>query len=516
MIALGLVALMTVGFLLITVWWVNADQSIPVGDEGKHLLIALGYYDLIHAGHFGAPLREYNLYPPLTHLVGAWYSLVAGGPTIARMVIGENLVFVPALAFGCYWAGSVAFNRLAGVLAAVFALGTPMIISLFHTFMTDGPTAAMVALTVAAVLASRRFESPRLSALAGALAGVGMYTRSTFPLFIVGLFLAMLGRGGWRQRRGVLTFLGVAFIIAAPWYIGHFHDLFSQTQGAVSAQQPLWYGSHPYPTRTQLLKYTWYGWDLVNQQLYLPLALFFIVGAVSLGAGWLRNRPPDSLVPELLVGGFVSYLTISLITLEDPRYTIPALVYVAVLAGGAVALIDRRSLRWLAVATLSVIAVVNTDEINRGSPAWNVTINLPNATTNPIGQGTLRVFSGAGYFANTPQRSPVRSDLLNFFAALKRQGATSIAFDATSMNSGGYNLDTLSVLARLADLKVAGYAADTVTSPDIVWIFRNTPQAAHHAYCLVSPTLRDGTGLFAVRGPLGPSARISCPPVTRG
>ena len=212
----------------------------------------------------------------------------------------------------------------------------------------------------------------------------------------------------------------------------------------------------------------------------------------------------------------MSYLTISLITLEDPRYTIPALVYVAVLAGGWVALIDRRSLRWLAVATLSAVAVLNTDEINRGSPAWNVTINLPKATTNPIGQGTLRVFSGAGYFANTPQRSPMRSELLDFFAALKSQGATSIAFDATSMNNGGYNLDTLSVLARLVDLKVAGYAADTVTSPDIVWIFRNTPQAAHHAYCIVSPTLRDGTGLFAVRGPLGPSARISCPPVTRG
>jgi 4-amino-4-deoxy-L-arabinose transferase-like glycosyltransferase len=516
MIAPALVGLMTIVFLLITVWWQSADESIPVGDYGKHLLIAFGYYDLIHAGHYGAPFREYNLYPPLTHLVGAWYSLFAGGPTIARMVIAENLVFVPALAFGCYWAGSVAFNRLAGVLAAVFALGTPMIISLFHIFMTDGPTAAMVALTVAGMLASRRFESLRVSALAGAFAGVGMYTRSTFVLFIVGLFLTMLIRGGWRQRRGVLTFVGVAFVIAGPWYIGHFHDLFSQTQGAVSAQQPLWYGSHPYPTPTQLLKYTWYGWDLVNQQLYLPLALFFVVGTLSLGVGWLRDRRPDSLVPELLVGGFVSYATISLLTLEDPRYTIPALVYVAVLAGGAIAMIERRRLRWVAVAALSIVAVLNTDEINRGSPAWNLTINLPGATTNPIGEGTLRVFSGVGYFANKPQRLPVRPALLNFLAALRHQGATSIAFDATSMNNGGYNLDTLSVLARLADLKVAGYAADTVTSAETVWIFRNTAQAAHHAFCIRSPTLNDGTGLFAVRGPLGPSARISCPPVTRG
>jgi len=512
LVPLAVVALLTIGFVLITIWWQNADASFPAGDYGKHLLIAFGYYNLIHEGYFGAPFREYNLYPPLTHLVGAWYSLFAGGPSIARMVIAENLVFVPALTFGCYWAASVAFNRLAGVLAAVFALGTPMIISLFHMFMTDGPTAAMVALSVAAMLACRRFESLPLSALAGALVGVGMYTRSTFVLFILGLFLTMLARGGWRRWRGVLWFIGVAFVIAGPWYVYHFHDLFSMTQGAVSAKQPLWYGNQPYPSDTQLLKYTWYGWDLVNVQLYLPLTLFFVVGTITLAISWLRDRRSDSLVPELLAGGFVSYLSISLLTLEDPRYTIPALVYMAVLAGGAIASIRGQRLRWVAVAALSVVALLNTDENNRGSPAWNLSIDLPGRTASPIGQGTLNVFASAGFVVNQPQRSPDRRALVDFFTALKREGATSIAFDAVSMNNGGYNLDTLSVLARLADLRVAGYAADTVTGPDVVWVFRNTPQVAGHAYCIPSPTLNDGTGLFAVRGPLGPGARISCPP----
>ena len=58
MIAPALVGLMTIVFLLITVWWQSADESIPVGDYGKHLLIAFGYYDLIHAGHYGAPFRD--------------------------------------------------------------------------------------------------------------------------------------------------------------------------------------------------------------------------------------------------------------------------------------------------------------------------------------------------------------------------------------------------------------------------------------------------------------------------
>ena len=96
------------------------------------------------------------------------------------------------------------------------------------------------------------------------------------------------------------------------------------------------------------------------------------------------------------------------------------------LAAGSVALIKRRPLRWVAAVTLSVVAILNTDEINRGSPAWNVTINLPNATTNPIGEGTLRVFSGAGYFANQPQRAPARRVLVDFFAALKHQGPSRV------------------------------------------------------------------------------------------
>ncbi len=71
-LAPALVAALVVVFVLITVWWQRADDSFPVGDYGKHLLIAIDYYDLIHAGHLAAPFEEYNLYPPLTHQVGAY------------------------------------------------------------------------------------------------------------------------------------------------------------------------------------------------------------------------------------------------------------------------------------------------------------------------------------------------------------------------------------------------------------------------------------------------------------
>ena len=503
---------MVVVFVLISLWWQNIDQSLPNGDYGKHLDIAFGYYNLISHGYVGAPFKAYNLYPPLTHLAGAYFSLIAGGPSILRMVMGENLFFVPMLAFGCYWAGSIAFGRFAGVLAAAFGLGTPMIISLFHQFMTDGPTAAMVAITVAAMLATERFSRARMSVVAGLLAGIGAYTRATFVLFILGLLLVMVLRGGWRERKGLGLFVLSAVVIAGPWYGLHFHDLYSQTSGAVSAQQPLWYGSHPYPSDNQPLKYTWYAWDLVNVQLYLPLALFSLIGVVTLSVGWIRNRSSDSLLPELLIGGFVGYLGVSLLTLEDPRYTIPALVYVAVIATGWIVRVRWRSLEVALAVLLLAVVVFNTTQINKAWPGVNATITLPGQEIgSPIGQGTLVIANTFGYFAGQPAPAPARATILRFLERIKHDGATAVTFDSQSLNSGGYNLNQLSLLATIAGLKVAGFAADTVTSPSTWWIFRSSPATTHSPPCLSSPAMNDTTGFYTVPGPLGPGERWRCP-----
>jgi 4-amino-4-deoxy-L-arabinose transferase-like glycosyltransferase len=510
-LAPAFVALLVLGFFVISVWWQNVDQRIPDGDYGKHLLISFGYYDLIKEGYWGAPFRQYNFYPPLTHLVSAWYSVFAGGASVVRMVVAENLVFVPLLGFGCYWAGSIAFDRLAGALAAMFALGVPMVISLFHAEMTDGPTAGMVAITVAAMLASDRFSRTRMSALAGALAGVGMYTRGTFALFIIGLFAVMLVRGGWRSPRGALIFLALGALIAGPWYLVHYHDLLSQTSGAASGQQPLWYGGYPYPSRTDLLKYTWYGWDMINVQLYVPLTIFFIVGLIGLSVRWLRDRTRESLVPELVIGGFVSYLTISLITLEDPRYSIPALVYVAVLGTAWITMVRTRPIRILAAGALTTVVVINTAEVNKAWPGWNTAITLPGAPGSPIGQRSFTFFSTAGYVNNQPQPAPALPAILSFLKGLKRAGIKSVAFDPPSLNGGGYNLNSMSVIAHLAGLKVAGYYPALVTNPQVAWVFRTSPFTAHHAYCLKSPAVPDGTGFYAVLGPLRPYDPIFCP-----
>ena len=77
-------------------------------------------------------------------IVGALASFV-GGVNVASPIIAENLVFVPLLALACYQTGRLLFGPLAGMLAVVFVLGSPLVVSLFHVFMLDAPLTALVA-----------------------------------------------------------------------------------------------------------------------------------------------------------------------------------------------------------------------------------------------------------------------------------------------------------------------------------------------------------------------------------
>ena len=68
-----------------------------------------------------------SAYAPL--LSGHWACSSAGWRGAADIAL--NVVFVLLLALGCYNVGRLAFGQLAGVLAVVFALGSPLVIEEF-------------------------------------------------------------------------------------------------------------------------------------------------------------------------------------------------------------------------------------------------------------------------------------------------------------------------------------------------------------------------------------------------
>lgn len=510
---LAMVALPVVGFIAISVWWVHTDFLLPSGDNGKHLAIAFGLYDDFRNGFFGVPFKAYYAYPPGVHLVGAVGSLIFG-PSRSTAVITENAVFVPMLAAGCYGVARRAFNRFAGVLAVLFALASPMVISLSHVFMLDLPTAAVVSVTVWALVESDRFANVSVSALAGLGAAFGLYCKSTFPIFIAGVVLVMLLRGGWRNWRGLVAFVAVPAVIAGPWYVYHFNDLTGQTKGAVNPQALNWYGNVPYPSQWSVSNFTWYWWNLINNQVYVPLAALFVVGFVS-GLVRMARRRLDrrSVIPELMAGAVVSYIGISLITLDDPRYTIPGLVYLAVLATGWIARL-RRSLAWGLAAATAVILVLNTLNLNWDWPGWYSVLHLPSGhIDNPIGEGNLTLVSPHGYIESEPNPHAAEP-VLRLLERARADGAHGVVFESDSMNNGGYNLNGLVVFARAAGLGVLGFDRKQAHKHSDITIFRRlaTQRGLKGAKpCLMSTQIADGTALFVQWGPERPNTDFHCP-----
>ena len=432
-----LAALAGLAFLVITYWWLRVDTRGPDNDAGRHLNYAWTYFADMKDGHPFTWFTAFDTgfaYPPLVHLVGALSLLPGSKLDIETAIFGMNLVFVPMLVAGAYGVGSIAGDRRTGVLAALVALGTPMLLSMFHAFMTDGALAAVVALTAWLVLRSDRFASWQWSAAAGVAAGLGLMTKSPFVFFVAGLVLAVLARGGWRQWRNVLIFGAAAVLIAGPWYVAHFDEITSHTSmvtqlDSVTPQR----ADSPYPERWTLANFTWYAWNGLNNQVYLPLMLLFLVGigysTWRLAKGWrargVRAGPPSAdVTPELLAGLTVGYLGISYLGLDDPRYTLPCLVYFAAFATSWLAHVSRRVFVAGAVVAVAIVAV-NTATVSFGLGPKVDRLTLFSADgDSQIRRGLVTVV-GRGYVTGPADNGP---QLPAIFSGAQREGVGLFAF----------------------------------------------------------------------------------------
>jgi 4-amino-4-deoxy-L-arabinose transferase-like glycosyltransferase len=347
-------------FVAITCWWLSQDHTIPVFDAGLHLVLAIEMHREFGAGNLGHALTHTIPYPPFAYLI-ACLGMLVGGVAVAPPIIAENLVFVTLLALGCYKVARLAFGPLAGLLAVVFALGSPLIIAQFHVFMTDAPETAMVAVSVWLIIATEGFSQLRRCAIAGVAVGCGMITKEPFAVFVVGIVATTLWRGGWRCWRGFALFALIALVIALPWYVKEWHQI--QTIGNEASSTSSTFNQYRIPDvappRLSPTNLEWYLWSMINNQLYLPLFLFAAVGWLWTMVGFLRRRPVSRLAPELAIGAFFSWAIITETFIHDERYSMPLLIYLAVFGAGWIARLSARP-RLVAGGALACVALANT------------------------------------------------------------------------------------------------------------------------------------------------------------
>lgn len=437
----------TVAFIAITCWWLTQDRSIPIYDAGHHLEVAFEFHKMLEAGNLLGPLTQVSVYPPLGHLVGA-LAVFVGGVNVASPIIGENLVFVPLLALGCYQAGKLLFGSLAGMLAVIFALASPLLISMFHVFMLDAPLDALVAVSIWLILATEDFSRPWVAGAAGVAVGLGLNLKAQFPLFLAGLTLALLLHGGWRNWRGLAIFCAGAIVVGSPWYIVHFSELgyLLEVGGSTVAGAPP--GNIPPTFSTANL--LWYFWNVVNSQLLAPLFLLVVGGTLWTFLAVVRNPDRRTLRLEFLVGGFTAWLVITYVTgHHDIRYGMPLLAYLAIIGTGWIVSLPRAA-RIGAIAVLALGVCANTLGTDFGV-GREVKIGL--ASTLPATEqlpDRIVLYSTVGFLASAPARD---GDVPGLLEALHREGVQTVTWGIEQSQLADFSSEGLLALAQTAGLK---------------------------------------------------------------
>jgi hypothetical protein len=515
-----------VAFVGITCWWLARDRGVPFADAASHLYTVVIFHDLLLEGDLAEIWHRSYFYPPTTFLVGALATFV-GGVDAAAPVIGQNVVYVPLLALGCYKAARLLAGPQAGFLAVVFALGAPLLIEQFHVFMIDAPLAALVALSVWLILLTDRFGRLGVSALAGVVFGIGLASKEQFPLFLAGLLLVtVVRRGGWRNWRGIALFAGIAFAIGAPWYLANFSHLSLILSAASGPQVP----PRGRPPTLSIANLGWYFWALLNGVLFAPLALYAAAGTARAAALVARGRAVaragrrDDLLPELLAGGFVGWLGISLTPHHDMRYAMSLVPYLAVLGTAWIpplAWLPRR----LATAGLLAAALAATLGLSFGlGPDVRLVLGGERVVTDVSwgipSPNEVTVHADHDFNVSAPRRG---DDVLGLFEAMRRDGVTGVAWLSAQTPLGDplFDIQGLVLFARFADLKTPspggarfdsrdpppGYpAADdgkrwlrswwNLADPNHVFVLR-AAAADGEPPCM---RLRDGSGLWLRRG----------------
>lgn len=506
-----LAALAVLAFLGVTIWWLTQDTRVPDWDSAQHMLDSFIVHDSISSGSWTTPFTEFNTYPPLAHIVGA-LGVFVDGYRRAAVIFALNLVFVPVLAVSCYGVGKLVSGTRAGLLAVVFALGTPMIVAESHEAYVDPLQAAMVALSVWAILASRRFERWGVAALAGIASGLAMLTKETTPIFLAGLLIVVVARGGWRNWRGLIAYALMLGAIGAPWYVYHHAQLsqlvIAHTSAANEAEpNPL---GGTYPTLLSLKNLSWYFWDAANIQLFGVLLLMFLAGVVA-AVRRCAKRPwaAENIYPELLGGVLVAWAGMTWLTHKDPRYSLPALVYLAVLGTAWIVSVRASVRRWLLAALLIAVAGSFVGvAFGLGGNGYQLHLALPGADAqdNPLGERFITLYSTSGWLRGKPENNDGNVPAL--LSGLRRDGVTAVTFCCA--NPIDFNVIGLSVMTREAGL--ANPVNPAALRPQDVFLAVHGPEPGIPRPC---QTLSDGIGIYPVLGdPIGkpfPQYTLICP-----
>ncbi len=212
--------------------WLSKNVMTRGWDRIGSLINSLYYYDtltpLTWQAFFRASVQD-EFRPPLFGFSMAWmYKLFGVEADVAVLV---NVLYMAVLLAACYALGARLGGRRLGALSAVLAALIPLVFAMSRYSYFEFSLTALVATSVALLLASDGFQNRPASLLLGVALGLGLLIKRTFPVFVVGalavvFFQAGLPRRLWARLRAgprprwrdVGLALGGGLLLAALWF----------------------------------------------------------------------------------------------------------------------------------------------------------------------------------------------------------------------------------------------------------------------------------------------------------
>ena len=427
---------LTAAVTLVNALWVLRDSTAPSWDQSHYLNLTWYYQQaldhhgpgaLLHAIYTSDPARA-----PLLSVLMLPFAYVFGpGP---GMGLALDTALWPVLLLSAGAVAKALFDDRARLLAIAILAPMPLVVTLSHNVLQDFLLLTLTTLAVLLLVRSRRFSNAKACVGLGVVTALGLLTKFSFPVGLVGPGLVTLAaaiagwsrarraEGNWRTARLGLRNLAVvaalAVVPALAWYVPNW----SATDAYLRSQYTPQPGSVADPLAPGHI-----AAFLINtgaNMAWLTVGLSVVVGLASLPrlVRWLGRRGArrrDLYTGTFLAAWFlVPVAVVMASTTQDPRYVIAAYPALAVSTAGLISGMGLPFVRRLFIAVVVVVGAIQLLEVNVASFRMP---GVPAALSAVTPYGTITVqLSGADGPAVPPLPRNYTLDVLSYLESKSR------------------------------------------------------------------------------------------------
>jgi 4-amino-4-deoxy-L-arabinose transferase-like glycosyltransferase len=224
--------------------WLRLDRSPPSWDDAYYLSKSLVFYDSFADGGLAGFSKQFlhgmETKPPLIAAMPTPIYWIAGRKTHAAYAV--NLFFLLVMFCALYWLGKRYASPRAGLIA-IFVAGTmPILYGLSRWFLVECGLTAMVCVAICLIAEWNEFDGVWKAFLLGAICGLGLLMKMSFPLYVLVPMLCF----AFRARSSTKTYVGFvvpAIVLTVPWYFFNFRSVVDTALKAGSAGTAQVYGT---------------------------------------------------------------------------------------------------------------------------------------------------------------------------------------------------------------------------------------------------------------------------------